>query len=316
MTRSVYSKNELKADESDAWVNNDVWIKLLELFSNGAEVLDIGCSSGNFGKELIRQKQCRVVGIDINESDLKIAAKHLTKVFKKDIERDSLDDLGTFDYVLMADIIEHVIGPVPVLKKVKKLLKPGGKLIFSVPNMANIANRVELLGGRFEYTEYGMLDETHLHYYDRVELEKVLTQAGFSVEHYNNTIRDVPPTILQTQLKKLGLSANDTFLKMAASVDAITFQFIGVAKPTGQVAHRTVHVHSKTPYDFVSRQLDATRQGLMSEIDNAKTQAKELKLANAKLMRELQAIKNSKGWRMLIKLYGAKHKLSSVLRRK
>lgn len=322
MNQSVYAGNKLESTDT-----NSPWVKLFDFVGASSSVLDIGCSSGNFGKELIAQKDCQVVGIDINDNDLKIAARHLTKALKRNIEHDDVSDLGMFDHVVMADVIEHLVDPVAALKKVKKLLKTGGTLVFSVPNMANIANRVELLGGRFEYTEYDMLDETHLHYYDHIELEKVLARAGFKVEQYNNTIRDVPRSVLMAQLEKLGLQANEDFLKMASNLDATSHQFIGVARPLSKsLARQTAKIRSKTPHDFLSQQFDEAyraRDDVQARLEGQTAKAKKLALAKTKLakekravIRELTAIKNSNGWRMLERLYTIKHGLKKALWRK
>ncbi len=315
MTLSAYAK--VKFNELD---KNYGWTKLFELFPASVKVLDVGCSSGNFGKTLIKEKQCTVVGIDINEDDLKTAAKNLTKAVRKNIEQDDLSDLGTFDYILMADIIEHVIDPISVLKKIKKLLSENGKLVFSVPNMANIANRIELLGGRFEYTEFGLLDETHLHYYDRIEFEKVMNLAGFKVKKYNNTIRDVPKQILLDQLKKVGLNASPKFIKMTNDLDAITFQFIGVAEPLNQkLSAQATKVQSTTPHDFVSQKIDEMQEAHNHDLEELRNELKNQKQAyqNAleekqKLNETLDAIKNSKGWRILTKMYAAKRKTKKI----
>ncbi len=318
MTKSTYAEVMFKqADE------NYGWTKLFELFETESKVLDIGCSSGNFGKVLIDQKQCTVVGIDVNEDDLKLAAKKLSKVLKKDIERDSLSGLGTFDYILMADVIEHLVDPVSALKKIKKLLKPHGKLIFSVPNMANIANRIELLGGRFEYTKFGLLDETHVHYYDRSEFEKVMSRAGFTVKKYNNTIRDLPKPVITAQLKKIGLTPSERFMKMAAHIDSITFQFIGVAEPA---TAKHANIQSKTPYDFFSRQFDEVHQAHQAQSDHVRqlkgelenqARAKDRLEHEKKVAKErLLAIENSKGWRLLSKFYTTKKALRQAFHRK
>ncbi|MCA9301584.1 class I SAM-dependent methyltransferase [Candidatus Saccharibacteria bacterium] len=247
---SVYSDNKLHHKD-----DNDAWTKLYDLVPVGVKVLDVGCSSGNFGAELIGKKKCTVVGIDIDKDDVELSKKRLTESHLLNIESDDLSIVGKFDVIVMADVIEHLIDPAKALKKLGKHLNPDGKLIFSVPNMANFANRIELLKGRFEYTEYGLLDQTHLHYYDRVQLEAVLADGGFEVEYYNNTIRDIPKRVLAKELGLMGLSvSDDTFWKLASHIDSITFQFIGVARASSNVRHAAVI--SKTPYDFVSRQID------------------------------------------------------------
>jgi 2-polyprenyl-3-methyl-5-hydroxy-6-metoxy-1,4-benzoquinol methylase len=305
MALSVYAKNVLHETQS-----NDGWTKLYNLVPEGATILDLGCSTGNFGAELMKNKKCTVVGVDINEDDLKVASKHLKATYKRNIERDEISDLGMFDAVVMADVIEHLIDPVSALKKIKKQLKPGGLLIFSVPNMANFATRLELLAGRFTYTEYGLLDETHLHYYDRVELEKVFARAGLQVTKYNNSIRDVPPKAAKDLLKSVGLTPNDAFWKLAGNIDSITFQFIGTAK-VGTAKH--VDVSTKTPHDFISDMIDGiNQQGRDREAairEDFQARLKELERSKREIQERLHLIENSKGWRAVSKLYKAKQKL-------
>lgn len=317
MAKTAYTDVKFKKTDE-----NYGWTKLFGFFTSNSHVLDIGCSSGNFGKELIRQKKCTVVGVDINQDDLKIARSNLTEAAWKNIEMDDFSDLGTFDYVLMADVIEHLVDPVSALKKAKQLLKPGGKLVFSVPNMANIANRIELLGGRFEYTKFGLLDETHIHYYDRVELEKVMARAGFEIRKYNNTIRDVHPDIIKARLNKIGLATEGKFMEMAKEIDSITFHFIGIAEPADKnVTHSKVE--SKIPHDFLSQQFDEMHQAydsLRSEMETRlkiqNREKKELAKEVRRLDDELRTVHSSKSWRYISILRGAKSKITRVFYRK
>ena len=298
MTLSVYAHNSLNQRKQ-----NDAWTNLFDLIPEGSHVLDIGCSTGNFGKELIKKKKCTVVGVDIFEEDLKVAKKHLTNVYRRNIEVDSIADLGTFDVILMADVIEHLIDPISALKKLKNQLKKDGLFVFSVPNMANIGVRLELLAGRFTYTSYGLLDQTHLHYYDRIQLETVLKNAGFSVETYDNTVRDIPKDVQIKQMRSLGLEPNEDFFKHTSHEDAITFQFIGIAK-VSKMKHSTVKIGA--PYDFMSKQFDS----LSSEVSKYKDQvnknhseAKQLKTELAAVRQELNDIKASRGWKALEKAH-------------
>lgn len=293
MTTSVYASNTLHRED-----DNEAWTKIFEFVPRGTSVLDVGCSSGNLGKELITKKGCTVTGIEPNKSDADLARRNLDKVYARNIETDPIDDLPRFDVIVMADVIEHLMDPVPALKKIKRHLGRGGILVFSVPNMANISVRLELLRGRFEYADYGVLDQTHLHYYDRIQLEMVLQQAGFSVEVYNNTIRDVPRKVLVSYLNKLGLhiKSESKFRRIFSSVDAISFQFIGVAR-SSQKSHAVTK--SKTPYDFMSKYIDDV-------LDRASSQNKKLRQENAKLeselcgkRKELQDIYSSRAWKVI-----------------
>lgn len=268
MSLSVYASNKLKPRD-----NNDAWSKLYNLVPNKKRVLDVGCSSGNFGSEIIKKKKCQVVGIDINPDDVAIAKKQLTSAYVLNVEVDDISFLGTFDVIIMADVIEHLLDASNALIKLKQLLNTDGVLIFSVPNMSNIAVRLELLAGRFEYTEYGLLDETHLHYFDRIEFEKTLNKAGFEISRYDCTVRDVPRDFIHMQLEEIGLKVTEKFWEIAESKDATTFQFIGTARPSRSV--QNVQLASKTPYDFVSRSIDTLKEEYENKLLNGKGNSNE-----------------------------------------
>lgn len=311
MAKSVYANNKLHKEQV-----NDAWTKLFELIPFGSKVLDVGCSSGNFGAELRAKKQCEVIGVDIFEDDLKIAAKHLDKVFLRNVERDNFDDLGQFDVMLMADVIEHLIDPVPALEKLKKRLKKSGILVFSVPNMANIGVRLELLKGRFEYTKYGILDQTHLHYYDRIQLSQVLRDAGFTIVKTDNTVRDVPRDIAKKYLAEVGLVPSEKFWKRAEDIDAISFQFIGVA-----IAEPGEHapMETKAPHDFVSESIDQIHEQYGDEIQRLTRNVEDITTVSAKqksdlkrVEKELSDIYSSRAWKALDAAHGVVHKIRKL----
>lgn len=296
MSKSVYADNHL-----DIKKQNDAWTNLYNFVPTKSHVLDVGCSSGNFGRELIDKKQCTVVGIDICKDDIVLAREYLTEVYERNVEKDELSDLGQFDVIIMADVIEHLIDPVGALKKIASQLKPNGRLVFSVPNMANIAVRLELLAGRFEYRKYGLLDETHLHYYDRVQLEMVLSNSGLSVITYSNTLRDIPTDMLEGYLHNMGLKASDRFRELATNLDATTFQFVGVA-----IKSKKPHtaIHTEVVRDFVSGEFDK----LIKDANENKKRYLELESSRDRAVEQLQSILNSRGWKILNAMHMLKNK--------
>jgi 2-polyprenyl-3-methyl-5-hydroxy-6-metoxy-1,4-benzoquinol methylase len=316
MSLSVYANNKLKSK-----VRNDAWSKLLELVPENSIVLDVGCSSGNFGAELKKKKNCHVTGIDINQDDLALANKVLDKTSLVNIENDDLGSLGSFDVIVCADVLEHLINPVSALEKLQNLLSKDGAIVYSIPNMANIATRLELLKGRFQYTEYGLLDETHLHYYDHEEVSKIFREAGLIINRSDNTIRDIPPAVIKKSLKEIGLTPSDKFFAISSDIEAITFQFIGTAKSTGaSQPHST-----STPYDFMSSEFDRVLRAhddekalLLEENLVTKAQVTELISENRlqvkdalDIKHELEQIKNSRSWKLVQKVV----KLKSALLR-
>jgi SAM-dependent methyltransferase len=88
---------------------------------------------------------------------------------------------ASFDAIVCGDLIEHLRDPERFLARVRPLLRPGGQLVVSTPNVANWAIRLGLLFGRFRYTQRGILDRTHSHLFTRKTLLECLAAAGYQV---------------------------------------------------------------------------------------------------------------------------------------
>lgn len=161
----------------------------VEQVPHGAFVLDIGCATGFMGQYLRMKKNCTVFGIDVREEEIKIAKKSLNKAFVADIEKESsvweiLKETKNkkFDVILATSVIEHLKEYNIALSYMKRLLKPNGIIVASTPNVVHWSMRLEILQGRFNYTEYGILDNTHLHLFTIESFKKYFEEGGFTVE--------------------------------------------------------------------------------------------------------------------------------------
>jgi 2-polyprenyl-3-methyl-5-hydroxy-6-metoxy-1,4-benzoquinol methylase len=158
----------------------------LRLVGTNKDVLDLGCGHGYFSRELSKRKN-RIVGIDI------LPEPHERDVFDQYIQADlndrdldlaALVDGRRFDVVLLPDVLEHLNEPERLLKACKAVLRPHGIVIISLPNVANITVRASLLMGRFDYTERGILDKTHVRFFTRKTARALVESSGFElVEH-------------------------------------------------------------------------------------------------------------------------------------
>lgn len=235
---SNYSDNTYIED------SNNSWAIVFKLVNPKELVLDIGCSSGNFGAQLIADKNCIVDGIDIDEADVRIAKNKLRKALVLNIETDKTNELTEkYDVVLMMDVIEHLVDPISSLKKIRKLLKPNGRLIFSVPNMAHVSVRLDLLLGKFEYRQIGLLDFTHLHFYTQDTLTKTLNNAGYVITNTKSSTVTYPKKLLSTKLQEAGVEAGPLFEKKLSQSKGNIYQLIGVAM-SGKMAN------SRTAIDY------------------------------------------------------------------
>src|SRR5262245_51995427 len=154
--------------------SNDALAVVASLIRPGAEVLDVGCSAGLLGLLLAKDQTIRVDGVDCDGQALERAKGHYRKVRLADLERDDVATLtggGTYDVVVLADVIEHLRDPRSVLARIRPALKSGGQLIISTPHVGYVGVVAELLHGDFTYRPTGILDETHLRFFTRSSLK-------------------------------------------------------------------------------------------------------------------------------------------------
>ncbi|HVE47627.1 MAG TPA: class I SAM-dependent methyltransferase [Acidimicrobiales bacterium] len=154
-----------------------------DLVPSGSRVLDVGCASGYLG-EALRAKGCRVWGVDGDARSLAaVPANVYEDVTRLDLDHDQPPwPHLSFDVVVAADVLEHLVSPVPALEALIRRLDHGGKVIVSVPNVANVVVRGRLLLGQFEYQDVGILDRTHLHLYTFATAQRLLEDCGLQVE--------------------------------------------------------------------------------------------------------------------------------------
>ena len=148
------------------------------------KVLDVGCGSGMHGAELTRILQHKVTGVDLSGPSIEKAKKRLAAASVADVtapERYPFFGRERFDVILFSDMLEHLTDPLDVLNRHLALLAPGGHVVISIPNVAIWNVRLGLLFGKFNYTDTGTLDRTHLRFFTRRTLDGFVDQAGLRV---------------------------------------------------------------------------------------------------------------------------------------
>ena len=175
--------------------NNNFFVT--EQVEDNSVVLDIGCWNGNNWNYLINNKKCLVDGIDFDNESLKIAKNNWYKdIFCLNLNEnyniDFLED-NKYDFIILADILEHLIYPESLLLLLKNKLKVGGSIIISVPNIAFVLYRYKLLVWIFEYSRKGgVMDINHLRFFTKNTIQKLSVDAGYSIELFKgyNIVKD------------------------------------------------------------------------------------------------------------------------------
>lgn len=156
--------------------------RIVEITGKNRVVLDVGCAWGYLG-EALSTNGCRVIGIEKDAAAAEQAREACEKVLVGDVDDPRvLSSAGKdFDVIICADVLEHLVDPWTALKTLKNLLGPEGELIVSIPNIAYWQMRLHLLKGRFDYTDTGLLDRTHLRFFTIDTFKQMLRECGLKI---------------------------------------------------------------------------------------------------------------------------------------
>ncbi|MEW8009877.1 MAG: glycosyltransferase [Candidatus Thiodiazotropha sp.] len=222
----------------DLNVENNSHTQLVKRIPAGSRVLELGCATGYMSDYLRREKNCYVVGVEIDRSMANRAKAVCDRVIVGDVQgRGWLKSLGDerFDIITCADILEHLRDPIALLKKLPELLSDGGILLASLPNGAHASLRLELLEGRFTYEDTGLLDRTHLHLFTYTSLREMFVRSGFRVNELTYTFHDMADSEIEKRLERMGFEATERGLALFHTPDAAAFQYIVSATPDSSV---------------------------------------------------------------------------------
>ena len=123
-----------------------------------------------------------MVGIELDSKAAAIARKRIDDVYEGDA-REIVSLLHErFDWMIGGDIVEHLDEPWSFLAELRRIAAPGGRLLLSLPNLANASVVNDLLRGRFDYVYMGLTCVGHVRFFTKQSIEEMLTMAGWGVE--------------------------------------------------------------------------------------------------------------------------------------
>jgi SAM-dependent methyltransferase len=143
----------------------------------GRRVLDIGCAGG-YLSEILAARGFAVTGVDMAGTPFPESIRFVPA----DLDHGLPPLDGPFDFIICADVLEHLRDPLRMLEQCRERLAPGGALIASLPNSGNAYFRWNVLLGRFPQHEQGLFDRTHLRFYTWSGWRDLLQQGGFHIE--------------------------------------------------------------------------------------------------------------------------------------
>ena len=172
--------------------SHSTMIKLLAAAPGPSRVLDIGVAAGYLDRELQAQGHT-VTGIEQDPVSAELARPYCQELLIGDVEAMDLRPYtAQFDYVVLGDVLEHMKDPSAALRRILETLKPGGRVIACVPNVANLYVRLGLLFGRFRYEPRGIMDATHLRFFTLRTFRELMQSAGLEIQSLNVTPVPLP----------------------------------------------------------------------------------------------------------------------------
>lgn len=255
--------------------NNSLSLILSRIKQN-TSILEFGCANGRLTKYLSEEMKCKVTVVEIEEEAGKDAKPFAVDALLGDIDGNIENYTWcerlkgkTFDFIIFADVLEHLRDPESVLKKCKYFLSDGGSILVSIPNIANNSIIINLLQDEFEYQEIGLLDNTHIKFYTRNTFHRMLGRLNYKMifesgtfkkigeDEFNINYQTLSPLLKSHlmerdfgdiyqyifQFENPNIENNKPIIKMYPSTKALYYQSVayymkdGVASETQTVCH-------------------------------------------------------------------------------
>lgn len=157
---------------------------ILEQIKPGSFVLECGSATGYMTKYMAEKLNCCVHIIEKDPDACEIASRFAVDYACRDLNEDGWKlyyNNYKYDYILFADVLEHLTDPLTTLIIATELLKKDGKIIISIPNICHNDIIIQLFEDHFRYTDLGLLDSTHIHFWGRNDFEQFAAKAGLKV---------------------------------------------------------------------------------------------------------------------------------------
>lgn len=163
--------------------------KIINMIENNTKVLDVGCAYGDLGEYLSNNKNCTMFGIECDQQSVEFARNRNIYQDIFHIDLNNLDSVNKaldhykdyFDYIICGDVLEHLYNPLSVLNNLKQYLNNDGFFVVSLPNIAHGGVKLNILKNKFNYTECGLIDKTHIRFFTFESIQKLIADANFEV---------------------------------------------------------------------------------------------------------------------------------------
>ena len=301
----------VKKGEQNKYTNDDINIAItnkndshsliVQNIKENSIVLDVGCAGGYVGEFLKKEKNCIMHGIEIDKEAFLIAKNknvyeslydfsitnpeddNYKKFFSNDIK---------YDYIIFADVLEHLVDPDLIIYNFFKKLKTKGKILISIPNVAHMDISKNLIDRNFNYNTKGLLDNTHIRFFTKNSFLQMINSINDKYK-INIEAKIIGKTIVEPSY--INLYPNLFNILNKDSELCVLQYIIELNKSKDKV---TYNYSNNNFYQEIENQLDEKnvllneKSELMKEIDLQKLEINTKKMEEEKLIQEIKELKD------------------------
>jgi 2-polyprenyl-3-methyl-5-hydroxy-6-metoxy-1,4-benzoquinol methylase len=206
--------------------------RLARLVAPGQRVLELGTGPGTVTR-ILHSKGCKVTGVEMDPETLAMCAPFCERSLQANLEdphwHTSLAG-EKFDVVMCADVLEHLRDPRPLLSLLQQFLNDTGCVLMSLPNATHLSVVASLMVGRFPYQSKGLLDNTHLRFFGRDDIDALLRECGLVWQRWETVQLEPAQAELSHYWNQLE-AADQEFLR-AKCADGLVYQHVVRSYPS------------------------------------------------------------------------------------
>lgn len=250
-------KYNIEIDEIDVNVPHG---KILSQIHPGSTVLECGCATGYMTKFMREKLNCEVSIIEYDRNAFERARQYANDGICTDLMEDEWNShFGTkkFDYVIFADVLEHLYDPLMVLKKACSFLKDDGYMMISIPNITHNDIIASMINNTWRYTKLGLLDDSHIHFWGENDLAPFFHEAGLSIVTLDYVI--VPEGVTEQTYTAMNSKLQELLMQRS---NGSVYQFVLSTMKTSFVQQNNIAIQvAKTPKENMVSNLYYSKTG-------------------------------------------------------
>ncbi len=243
----------------------------IELVGCNRRVLELGAASGHVTEALV-DHGCRVTAVELEADSATSLGELAETVIVGDLnDPELLAGLeAEFDVVLAGDVLEHLLRPHDVLRHAARLLKPGGHAVVSLPHVGHADVRLALMQGSWDYSAWGLLDDTHTRFFTLKSIRRMVKEAGLVI----------------TELRRVRIPAFETELSLDRDAVPTDVLELALRDPEAET-YQFVFAAAVDNGDYRVGRLAESKLDLERELDNLRIAHAALEAAHGRLAGEL-----------------------------